>query len=119
MSVSTCVAHQNDGTICRAPATVLDHQLGGMVCRQHVPLQVALAISQAEAYGSAHANLEHEGQRYTWRIRWDDDIGQRYRSQIEHPQRTCRSHHADRPPCRRVSIHAAGTRGNVPPRPPA
>ena len=31
------IAYQDDGTICRAPATILDYQRGGMVCLQHVP----------------------------------------------------------------------------------
>jgi hypothetical protein len=53
----------------------------------HVPLEIRVAPSQAEAYGSAHANLEHQGQRYTWRPRWDDEIGQRYLRRLEEP--TC------------------------------
>jgi hypothetical protein len=32
MSPPTCIAYHDDGTICRAPATILDHQRGGMVC---------------------------------------------------------------------------------------
>jgi hypothetical protein len=35
MSASTCLADRDDGTPCRAPATILDHQRGGMVCRDH------------------------------------------------------------------------------------
>jgi hypothetical protein len=44
MSISTgarCIAYQDDGTLCRAPASILDHQRGGMVCLQHVPADVA------------------------------------------------------------------------------
>jgi hypothetical protein len=35
------IAYQADGRLCRAPASVLDHQRGGMVCLQHVPEDVA------------------------------------------------------------------------------
>lgn len=31
-----CIAYR-DGSICRAPATVLDTQRGGMVCALHAP----------------------------------------------------------------------------------
>jgi hypothetical protein len=83
MSLSSCIAYRDDGTRCRAPATILDWQRGGLVCRDHVPLEVRAAQSQAEAYGSAHANLEHQGQRYTWRLRWDDANGQRLLRRLE------------------------------------
>lgn len=32
-----CIAYRDDGAICKAPATVLDTQRGGMVCRAHAP----------------------------------------------------------------------------------
>jgi hypothetical protein len=85
MTTSTCIAARADGTRCRAPATILDWSCGGLVCRDHVPVEVRAAQSQAEAYGSAHAELEHQGQRYTWRLRWDDEIGQRYLRRVEKP----------------------------------
>jgi hypothetical protein len=31
----TCIAYQADGTLCRAPASILDRQRGGMVCNAH------------------------------------------------------------------------------------
>jgi hypothetical protein len=31
----TCIAYQADGTLCRAPASILDRQRGGMVCDAH------------------------------------------------------------------------------------
>ena len=30
--MSTCIAYWEDGTLCRAPARILDDQRGGMVC---------------------------------------------------------------------------------------
>jgi hypothetical protein len=35
MSLPTCIVYQDDGRLCRAPATILDHQRGGMVCVDH------------------------------------------------------------------------------------
>ena len=37
-----CIASLEDGTICRAPATRIDHQRRGMVCALHAP-EVPLA----------------------------------------------------------------------------
>lgn len=40
MSVSTgipCIAYTESGNKCGRPATVLDHQRGGMVCHVHAP----------------------------------------------------------------------------------
>jgi hypothetical protein len=71
------IADQDDGRLCRALASGLDRQRGGMVCQQHVPLEVRAAISQAEAYGSAHVDIAHAGRRYLWQLRWDDNIGRR------------------------------------------
>jgi hypothetical protein len=31
----TCIAYHDDGTLCRQPATTLDHQRGSMVCWRH------------------------------------------------------------------------------------
>ena len=84
--MALCIAHHADGRLCRAPASILDHQGGGLVCREHMPLAIAAAISQAEAYGSAHADLEHQGQRYLWRVRWDGEVGQRYLRRLEDPE---------------------------------
>lgn len=30
-----CMGYQEDGTICRAPATIVDRQRSGMVCEEH------------------------------------------------------------------------------------
>jgi hypothetical protein len=87
MSASTCLAYREDGTLGRAPASFFDWQRGGLVCRDHVPLEIRVAQSQAEAYGSAHMDLEHRGQRDTWRLRWDDEIGRRDLRRLEEP--TC------------------------------
>jgi hypothetical protein len=35
------ITYQADGRLCRALASVPDHQRGGMVCLQHVPEDVA------------------------------------------------------------------------------
>jgi hypothetical protein len=44
-SASTCLAFREDATLWRAPATILDHQRGGMLCLQHVPDEVAEEIT--------------------------------------------------------------------------
>ncbi len=33
--MTTCIAYLEDGSLCRAPAEVLDQQMGGLVCREH------------------------------------------------------------------------------------
>jgi hypothetical protein len=40
---TVCIAYREDGLLCRAPATILDPQRGGLVCVQHVPAAVAEA----------------------------------------------------------------------------
>jgi hypothetical protein len=30
--MSPCLAYRDDGSLCRAPARILDHQRGGLVC---------------------------------------------------------------------------------------
>ena len=30
-----CIAYNEDGTICRRPATALDKKRGGMICTEH------------------------------------------------------------------------------------
>lgn len=35
--VNECIAYKSDGSLCRAPATCLDLQRGGMVCVAHAP----------------------------------------------------------------------------------
>jgi hypothetical protein len=85
MSPPACIAYRDDGWLCRAPAHFLDESRGGLVCRDHVPLEIRAAASQAEAYGSAHADLEHQGRRYLWRLRWDDEAGQRFLRRLEAP----------------------------------
>ena len=85
--MALCIAHHPDGRRCRAPASVLDCQRGGPVCRDHVPLAIAAAISEEAAYGSAHADPEHQGRRYLWRVRRDDEAGQRHLRRLEGPER--------------------------------
>src|SRR3712207_699383 len=45
MSGSMCIPYRDDSTPCRAPAHILDHQWGGMVCMQHIPADVAKEIT--------------------------------------------------------------------------
>jgi hypothetical protein len=40
-----CITYRDDGTLCRTPASILDHQRGGMVCLRHVPDEVAEEIT--------------------------------------------------------------------------
>jgi hypothetical protein len=35
MTPATCIAYQDDGRRCRAPASILDHHRGGLVCLDH------------------------------------------------------------------------------------
>jgi hypothetical protein len=43
--MSPCLAYPDDGTLCRAPASLLDHRRGGLVCLRRVPDDVAAEIS--------------------------------------------------------------------------
>jgi hypothetical protein len=68
MSPLTCIAYQEDGSLCRAPATILDHQRGGMVCLQHVPDEVAEAITLSLKMGTVEGRIDHDREVYTWRL---------------------------------------------------
>jgi hypothetical protein len=68
MSPLTCIAYQDDGSLCRAPATLLDHQRGGMVCLQHVPDEVAEEITFHLKMGTLEGRLDHDDAVYTWRL---------------------------------------------------
>jgi hypothetical protein len=57
--MSPCLAYQDDGTLCRAPAAILDHQRGGLVCLRHAPQDVA-----AEAFDTYHCPT-HGARRYS------------------------------------------------------
>ena len=35
--MNRCIAYRDDGRICGAPAGMIDHQRGGMVCSAHHP----------------------------------------------------------------------------------
>jgi len=37
----TCVAYNDDGRLCRQPATVLDPQRGGFICERHSAALIA------------------------------------------------------------------------------
>ena len=76
MSPPTCIAYQDDGTICRAPATILDHQRGGMVCLQHVPDEVAGEITLDRKIGTVEGRIDHDGAVYTWRLEEPASVGQ-------------------------------------------
>jgi hypothetical protein len=57
--MSACIAYQDDGRLCRAPAAILDHQRGGLVCLQHAPEDVA-----TEAFDTYHCPT-HGPRRYS------------------------------------------------------
>jgi hypothetical protein len=76
MSPLTCIAYQDDGTICRAPATILDHQRGGMVCLPHVPDAVAEEITLDLKMGTVEGRIDHDGAVYTWRLEEPASAGQ-------------------------------------------
>jgi hypothetical protein len=67
MTTATCIAAREDGQRCRAPALILDHQRGGMVCLQHVPAAVANEVTLYLTLGLEAARIDHEGEVYTWR----------------------------------------------------
>jgi hypothetical protein len=66
--MSPCIAYQDDGTLCRAEAHILDHQHGGMVCRQHVPADVAEEITLYLKMGIIEGRIENDGTVYSWRL---------------------------------------------------
>jgi hypothetical protein len=66
--MSACIADQDDGTLCRAPASILDHQRGGMVCLQHVPADVAEEITLYLKMGIIDGRIDNNGEVYTWRL---------------------------------------------------
>jgi hypothetical protein len=68
MSASTCLAYREDGTLCRAPASILDHQRGGMVCLQHVPDEVAEEITLSLKMGTVEGRIDRDSEVYTWRL---------------------------------------------------
>jgi hypothetical protein len=68
MSASTCLAYREDGTLCRAPATILDHQRGGIVCLQYVPPDVTEEITLSLKMGTVEGRIDHDGEVYTWRL---------------------------------------------------
>ena len=68
LSASTCLASREDGTLCRAPAAILDHQRGGMVCPQHVPDDVAEAITLSIIIGMVEGRIDHDREVSTWRL---------------------------------------------------
>ena len=68
MSASMCIAYREDGTLCRAPASILDHQRGGMVCLQHVPNEVAEEITLYINMGTVEGRIDHDGEVYRWHL---------------------------------------------------
>jgi hypothetical protein len=79
--MSGCLADRDDGTLCRAPATIpdlarspgcitktnvtLDHQSGGLVCLRHVPDEIAAEITRSRQMGITEGRLDNEGEVYT------------------------------------------------------
>ena len=67
-TAAPCIAYEDDGTLCRAPASILDHQRGGMVCLQHVPADVAEEITLYINMGTVEGQIDNDGEVYTWRL---------------------------------------------------
>lgn len=73
--MAECIAYNDNGDLCRRPATVLDPARGGMVCDLHDPARqrerelvaaiLAFARNHAIAPADPETNQEHE--RATWR----------------------------------------------------
>lgn len=49
-SIHSCIAHTEAGSICGRPATILDHQRGGMVCGVHAPSVPRYRYEVARSY---------------------------------------------------------------------
>jgi hypothetical protein len=68
ISASTCIAYREDGTPCRAPASIFDHQRGGMVCLQHASDEVAEEIFLSLKMGTVVGRIDNEGEVYSRRL---------------------------------------------------
>jgi hypothetical protein len=62
------LAYRDDGTLCRAPAAILDHQRGGMVCLQHVPDDVAEEITLYLKMRTVGRRADNAGEVYSRRL---------------------------------------------------
>jgi hypothetical protein len=56
-----CIAYREDGRVCRAPATQLDGQRGGLVCAAHAPWPASQ--QQADMPRSASREADAAGGR--------------------------------------------------------
>jgi len=68
VSASLCIAYQENGTLCRAPTSILDHQRDGMVCLQHVPADVAEEITLYINMGTMEGHIDNDGKVYRWHL---------------------------------------------------
>jgi hypothetical protein len=66
--MSPCIAYQENGQLCRAPANILDHQRGGLVCLQHVPDDVAEEITLYRKLGTVEGRIDNAGEVYSWHL---------------------------------------------------
>jgi hypothetical protein len=66
--MSPCIAYQDDGSLCRAPANILDHQRGGLVCLRHVPDEVAEEITLYRKMGIIGGRIDNDGEVYSWHL---------------------------------------------------
>jgi hypothetical protein len=66
--MSPCLAYRDDGSLCRASASIFDHQRGGLVCLQHVPADVAAEIALYLKMGTVEGRLDNDGEVYSWRL---------------------------------------------------
>ena len=57
--MNKCIAYKEDGTICDAPACVIDEQRGGMVCVDHAPAIQSLRAIKA-AFNKVFLGVDEE-----------------------------------------------------------
>jgi hypothetical protein len=69
MTEARCIAYRVDGAICHAPAIILDHQYGGMICLEHVSPDVQDAITFLLASGTKEGRVDHDGAVYSWQLK--------------------------------------------------
>ena len=85
--MSPCIAYQDEGRLCRAPAAILDHQRGGMVCLQHVPDDVAAEITLYIKMGTVEGRIDKRAYRswgYAARASscWTGKLGYQWRNTV-------------------------------------
>jgi len=57
--MNKCIVYKEDGTLCGAPACVIDQQRGGMVCVDHAPAIQSLKAMK-EAFRKVFGEVDEE-----------------------------------------------------------